>query len=175
MDKSCIFKRGLLSWKLSSVLNYHRISSCRCGFNRMIIPPENLKLICIFHHQENDPIENLDPFALMETECSQIGLMCLSWSQLVQCQPKFPHMIFYSSQAVGYNSNSLAFIIHLIDYPAPYLHGTRWHSLLSLAVALLIQSYIETLKVRRIPYGLFCPAFLCPGKATSSSEHRLGQ
>lgn len=75
-----------------------------------------------------------------------------------------------SSWAVGYNSNSLASIICLIDYPAPYLRSTRWHYLLRLAVALLIQSYMETLKVRRVPYGLFCPALLCPGKAKPSSE-----
>lgn len=69
-------------------------------------------------------------------------------------------MDFYSSQVVGCNSNSLAFIIYLIDYPASYLRGTRWHYLLRLAVALLIQSYLETLKVRRIPYGPLRPALL---------------
>lgn len=66
--------------------------------------------------------------------------------------------------------HSLASIICLIDYPASYLRGTRWHYLLRLAVALFIQGYIETLKVRRIPYGLFCPALLCPGKAKPSSK-----
>ena len=110
----------------------------------MTIPPESSKLIFILHYHENDPMENVDRFAFTETECQQIGSMCFPCSQLGQHQPKVLHLAFYSSWAGGYQSNSLAFIIHLIDYPALYLCSTRWHSLLRLAVALLIQSYTET-------------------------------
>lgn len=114
------------------------------GHNSVTIPPESHRLTFIFHRYENDPVENFDHFALIETEFQQIVWMCFSQAQLVPCHTKFPHTVFYSSQAVGCNSNSLSFIIYLIDYPVPYLCSTRWHYLLRLAVALLIQRYIET-------------------------------
>ena len=35
----------------------------------MTIPPESSKLIFILHRYENDPMENVDRFAFIETEC----------------------------------------------------------------------------------------------------------
>lgn len=136
----------------------------------MTLPPESSKLIFILHYHENSPMENVDRFAFTETECQQIGSMCFPCSQLGQHQPKVLHLAFYSSWArwvsfqqpcLYYPSNELSCFISLQHQMA----FSPWTG-----CCLVNTELHRSMKVRRTPYGLFCPAYAWE-RPKSSSEY----